>query len=179
VALKVATEILGVRAVFGETYPDPVRVVSVGVSVEDLLKDVKSPEWQKVSIEFCGGTHVANTSEVIRYGSLSALERLTLQIKELIIMEESGIAKGIRRIIAVTGQDAYDAQRKAKEFAGEFGRLEQMPFSAEKEEMAKQCKSTLDQLQVSALDKSRFRVRYEGIAKKILAQQVCRLAVSL
>ncbi len=101
------------------------------------------------------------------------------KIKELIIMEESGIAKGIRRIIAVTGQDAYEAQRKAKEFVGELGRLEQMPFSPQMEEMAKQCKSSLDQLQVSALDKSRFRARYEGIAKKILAQQVWRLAVLL
>jgi alanyl-tRNA synthetase len=94
------------------------------------------------------------------------------KIKELIIMEESGIAKGIRRIIAITGQDAYDAQRKAKEFAAVLDRLEQMAFSPEKEEEVKQCKTTLNQLQVSALDKSRFRARHEAIARKILAQQV-------
>lgn len=70
-ALKDAREILGVRAVFGETYPDPVRVVSVGVPVEDLLGNVKAPDWRKVSVEFCGGTHVANTSEVTRPSHLA------------------------------------------------------------------------------------------------------------
>jgi alanyl-tRNA synthetase len=77
VALKVAREILGVRAVFGETYPDPVRVVSVGVPVEDLLQNVKALDWRKVSVEFCGGTHVANTSEVSD-AVVEQLEMLTL-----------------------------------------------------------------------------------------------------
>jgi len=58
VPLATAKQIRGVRAVFGETYPDPVRVVSVGVPVEDLLSDVKNEGWEKVSVEFCGGTHV-------------------------------------------------------------------------------------------------------------------------
>jgi alanyl-tRNA synthetase len=64
VPLETAREIFGVRAVFGETYPDPVRVVSIGVPVDDILQNAKSPKWGEVSLEFCGGTHVANTSEV-------------------------------------------------------------------------------------------------------------------
>ena len=86
VPLATAREIQGLRAVFGETYPDPVRVVSVGVEVEEILKNVKDPQWNTVSIEFCGGTHVQKTGD----------------IKDLVILEESGIAKGIRRIIAIT-----------------------------------------------------------------------------
>lgn len=38
----------------------------------------------------------------------------TGDIKDFVIVEESGIAKGIRRIIAVTGHEAQDALRLAK-----------------------------------------------------------------
>ena len=43
-----AKAIEGVRAVFGEVYPDSVRVVSIR---------------KNRSVEFCGGTHVDNTAE--------------------------------------------------------------------------------------------------------------------
>lgn len=38
--LSVAKSIFGLRAVFGEVYPDPVRVVSVGLPIEDMVRDV-------------------------------------------------------------------------------------------------------------------------------------------
>lgn len=53
VSLAEARQIEGLRAVFGETYPDPVRVVSIGVPVEELLKDAKNPKWREYSVEFC------------------------------------------------------------------------------------------------------------------------------
>lgn len=99
VELKRAMEITGLRAVFGETYPDPVRVVSVGPKIDDLLADKATPWGMSSSIEFCGGTHVTNSSEIYKF----------------VILAEEGIAKGVRRIIAVTGaQAAVEATLKAK-----------------------------------------------------------------
>ena len=157
VPLVTAREINSVRAVFGETYPDPVRVVSVGVPVEQLLEDVKNPEWSNVSIEFCGGTHVGNTGE----------------IKDLIILEENGIAKGIRRIIAVTGQAAHDVQLEAEEFTKEIERLEKMPYSAEKDQKCKQTQVQLNQLTISTITKNTLKERFQKIIKVSLVPVHC------
>jgi len=99
VALKKAEAINGLRAVFGEKYPDPVRVVSVGPSIDNLLGDAKTPWGMQASIEFCGGTHVQNTTEIYKF----------------VLLLEEGIAKGVRRIVAVTGpQAAVEATLKSK-----------------------------------------------------------------
>ncbi|KAF9894181.1 Alanine--tRNA ligase [Aspergillus nanangensis] len=155
VALSTARQISGVRAVFGETYPDPVRVVSVGVELEEILNKVDDPRWNKVSIEFCGGTHVQKTGD----------------IKDLVILEESGIAKGTRRIIAVTGEDAHEVQRVAAEFEKRLASLEAMDLGTEKEHEAKHVQVDLNQLVVSAVQKSKFRERFTRINKQILDAQ--------
>jgi len=88
--------IKGLRAVFDETYPDPVRVLSIGVPVEELLSDPNSSASMETSVEFCGGTHVRNSKH----------------IGAVVIVAEEAIAKGIRRIIAVTGNEAEKAGKK-------------------------------------------------------------------
>jgi alanyl-tRNA synthetase len=155
VDLDVAKAINGVRAVFGETYPNPVRVVSVGVPVEDLLADPKNPEWRNVSVEFCGGTHVDKTG----------------LIKELVIVEESGIAKGIRRIIAYTGEAAYSVQRIANEFSKRITELEKMSHGPEKEAEVKATQNELNQLTISALIKEELKTRFSKIQKDLLDEQ--------
>lgn len=155
VPLATARQISGVRAVFGETYPDPVRVVSVGVDVGEILQNVKDPRWTGVSIEFCGGTHVQKTGD----------------IKDLIVLEESGIAKGIRRIIAVTGEEAHEVQRLAKEFEQRLERLDGMPMGPPKEQEAKQVQADLSQLSISAVKKTQLRERFNTTNKKILDGQ--------
>ncbi|XP_039183463.1 alanine--tRNA ligase, cytoplasmic [Crotalus tigris] len=95
--LAAAKAIQGLRAVFDETYPDPVRVVSIGIPVEDMLNDPSSAAGAVTSVEFCGGTHLQNSSHARHFA----------------IVSEEAIAKGIRRIVAVTGAEAQKALRKA------------------------------------------------------------------
>jgi alanyl-tRNA synthetase len=102
--------------IFDEKYPNPVRVISVGASLEEILQDVANEKWKKYSIEFCGGTHVAKTGD----------------IKDLVILTEESIAKGIRRIFAITGNDAQEACRLANEFDAKLRKVENLPFSIEK-----------------------------------------------
>lgn len=98
--LASAKAVQGLRAVFDETYPDPVRVVSIGVSVEDLLSDPTGPAGTQTSVEFCGGTHLKRSGH----------------IGDFVIASEEAIAKGIRRIVALTGPEATKAINKADLF---------------------------------------------------------------
>jgi len=85
-----ALKINGLRAVFGEKYPSMVRVVSIGVPVKDLLADPAKAGWRQFSIEFCGGTHLKSSDEIGGFA----------------ITSEESVSKGIRRIVAVTGETA-------------------------------------------------------------------------
>ncbi|MCO6043486.1 alanine--tRNA ligase [Aeoliella sp. ICT_H6.2] len=69
----------GAMMLFGEKYPDPVRMVSMG----PLSAGTNSRE-------LCGGTHLTNTKQV------GAFE----------IISEEGVSAGTRRIVALTGQRA-------------------------------------------------------------------------
>lgn len=155
VDLDLAREIEGVRAVFGETYPNPVRVVSIGVDVDELLANPKNPEWRKVSVEFCGGTHVEGTG----------------LIKDLIVVEENGIAKGIRRIVAFTGDGAHQAQRDAQVFAEKLDHIEALDFSPQKAADIKAAAVELDALTISALTKEDLRQRFAKIQKEVVDEQ--------
>lgn len=77
-SLSVAKTINGLRAVFEETYPDPVRIVSIGVPVEKLEEDPFGPAASKTSVEFCGGTHLHYAGHV----------------GDFVIASEEAIAKG-------------------------------------------------------------------------------------
>jgi alanyl-tRNA synthetase len=97
-ALAPAKGISGLRAVFGEAYPDPVRVVSIGATVAEMLGNPTSERWREHSIEFCGGTHVSATGEI---GSF-------------VLVGEEAVSKGVRRVTALTGDSAKAADALAE-----------------------------------------------------------------
>jgi alanyl-tRNA synthetase len=96
--LAQAKSVAGVRAVFGEKYPDPVRVVSIGATVAELLADPSNAKWRQCSVEFCGGTHLTSSGEAKRFA----------------IVSEGALSAGVRRIMALAGVPAEAAFAAAK-----------------------------------------------------------------
>ncbi len=86
-----AIKIHGLRAVFGEKYPPRVRVVSIGAPVDDLLAEPENADWRRYSIEFCGGTHLTKTGDA----------------EGFVVIGEEAVAKGVRRIVGMTGPAAH------------------------------------------------------------------------
>lgn len=101
----------GAIALFGEKYADKVRVLSFG----------------EVSRELCGGTHVANLS----------------QIGAFFITKEGGVSAGVRRIEAVCSKAALNL---AKAWRGEIEELKTELKSAEPMNAVKKLKAEIKSL---------------------------------
>ncbi|MGY0189416.1 alanine--tRNA ligase [Lactococcus petauri] len=90
---------MGAMALFGEKYGKNVRVVKIG----------------DYSVELCGGTHTATTSEIGLFK----------------IIKEEGIGSGVRRIVAVTGQKAYEAFKDAENTLNKVAAVVKAPQAAQ------------------------------------------------
>ena len=86
---------LGFTALFGEKYGDVVRCVQAG----------------DYSMELCGGTHVANISQIGLFK----------------VVSEGAVAAGVRRVEAVTGMGAYQYALQKEQLLAELGRTLKTP----------------------------------------------------
>ncbi len=90
----------GAVALFGEKYGSSVRVLTLGHAL--------TGEDKPYSVELCGGTHVARTGDIALFK----------------IVAETGIAAGVRRVEALTGEAArrylLDQAAVAKALADRF-----------------------------------------------------------
>jgi alanyl-tRNA synthetase len=157
VSLKTAMDINGLRAVFGETYPDPVRVVSVGPKIDNLLERPNDNEWKYSSIEFCGGTHISNTKDAIA----------------CCLLEETAVAKGIRRISGITGHNAKDAIKYSQELESTLSLIHKRLDGKDTtidiiENQLISFRVDLDNADISQGKKNQLRIHMETLAKKIV-----------
>ncbi|XP_059557536.1 alanine--tRNA ligase, mitochondrial isoform X1 [Myotis daubentonii] len=101
VALAHTAHVPGLRCL-DEVYPDPVRVVSVGVPVAQAL-DPASQAALQTSVELCCGTHLLRTGAV----------------GDLVIVGERQLTKGTTRLLAITGEQAQQAREVGQSLAQE------------------------------------------------------------
>jgi alanyl-tRNA synthetase len=152
--LEQARKISSLRAVFGETYPDPVRVVSVGQAIEPMLNDPENAAWMEFSVEFCGGTHMENVGQAANF----------------LITNESAVSKGERRIEAVTGAGAVVCIERANAFKAKLDAAEKL---GDVELVAEVSRLTpeLNGLVISTVTKSVMRGQLEKLVVRVKAHK--------
>ena len=115
-------EKLGAMALFGEKYGETVRVVTMG------------DDNEVASREFCGGTHVDNTSRIGLFK----------------IVSEASVASGVRRIEGVTGRGVL---KLVAEHSEEIRKAAAILKTANPFELVKRCSAVMQE--VKDLEKER------------------------
>mmetsp|Transcript_13037 Transcript_13037/g.39400 ORF Transcript_13037/g.39400 Transcript_13037/m.39400 type:complete len:943 (+) Transcript_13037:492-3320(+) len=163
---RAMTGIESLRAVFGEAYPDPVRVVAAGCRVEEVLAaPERADEWRQFSIELCGGTHVRSTGEAERFA----------------ITEETAVAKGVRRLEAVTRDAALEAVRQGDLLTAKVADLaDRLDSDVDGvAEAAKGVRAELDASTAPAALKPELRSQLDALGKRVGHAQKQRRATAL
>ncbi|MDM7255865.1 MAG: DHHA1 domain-containing protein, partial [Paracoccus sp. (in: a-proteobacteria)] len=100
---------LGAQALFGEKYGDEVRVVSMG----RLDGSGKGADKATYSLELCGGTHVARTGDIGAF----------------VVLGDSASSAGVRRVEALTGDQALAHLRASDSRLSEISGILKAPAS--------------------------------------------------
>lgn len=127
---------LGAMALFGERYPDMVRVVRMG----------------DFSLEFCGGTHLANTGQV---GLCK-------------IITEEAVGTGVRRITALTGERALRKIRETENLLTQTAVLLKAPQVEDIPRRIESLQNELRNVKKQLAEHSRDSV--SGMIDKLLAE---------
>ena len=123
----------GAIALFGEKYEDIVRTIRFGQSME-----------------LCGGTHVANTSEIWRFK----------------ITSESAVAAGIRRVEAITGDAVIKFFEDQSQTLQQLNSLLKGPQDIAKSVQQLQEENTLLKKELNDLQ----RLKSQVVAKEVLGE---------
>ncbi len=130
----------GAMALFGEKYGETVRVVCMG---EDFSK------------EFCGGTHVKNTGDIVTFRILS----------------ESGIAAGVRRIEAITSDGVFAYYRGIEAQLAEAAKL----AKAEPDKLAAKISAMQEELRALNSENEKLKAKLANSSLSDVMSQVVEI----
>jgi hypothetical protein len=105
-----------------------------------------------VSVEFCGGTHLASTKDC----------------GEFAVVSEEAVAKGIRRVVALTGVPARAAIQSAQNVRARVGEAAKLVGEALQREVADLLKE-LEQMTMPVAAKDELRKAIAGLQEKLKA----------
>ncbi len=135
-------EKLGAMALFGEKYGETVRVVTMG------------DDDEVASREFCGGTHVDNTSRIGLFK----------------IISEASVASGVRRIEGVTGRGVL---KIVSEHAEEIKKAAAILKTANPFELVNRCTAVMQEIKDLEKERDELQSSINSIrAKTILGSTV-------
>lgn len=154
--LDEAKKISGICHMFDEHYPDPVRIVSVGLKLdESVLANPAEPKWADYSMEFCGGTHLQHTGEASCF----------------VLISDQSISEGKRRITAFTKKNAKNIIEIAESFQKRVDACERLYENESKHKefitQVRDLTAELDTLTLSVGFKSQMRERLAGLTKLV------------
>eukprot|EP00808_Paulinella_micropora_P007606 g37327.t1 len=128
-------------------YGDSVRVVSVGLPLNQAFSSPNDSKWFNYSVELCGGTHIQNSGE----------------IEDFCIISEEGISKGTRRIVGLT----YDKARQARSDALALRQKLQTALTLDEPQAIRTALSTLKEEEAAAVLPVEERVLVKGLLKEL------------
>ena len=137
-------------------YDDAIREGALCLEGEHYSGEVRVLRFGDVSMELCGGTHVQRTGDIGAF-------RIT---------QEAGIASGVRRIEAVTGQGALEQMRETEE------RIEQAARSlrAEPEQLAERVEQLVERQKKLEKEIEQMRGRLASQTGTDLSEQAREVA---
>ncbi|MBQ2582247.1 MAG: alanine--tRNA ligase, partial [Ruminococcus sp.] len=130
-------EKLGAMALFGEKYGETVRVVTMG------------DDDEIASREFCGGTHVDNTSRIGLFK----------------IISEASVASGVRRIEGVTGRGVL---KLVSEHSEEIKKAAAILKTANPFELVNRCSAVMQEIKTLEKERDELQSSINAIRSKTI-----------
>lgn len=133
-------------------YPEAIEAGAIAIFEEKYGDEVRVISFGNFSTELCGGTHAAATGEI---GLLK-------------IVSESGIASGVRRIEALTGQGALAHMREQQHTLARLSELLKAPVT----ELPVRVEKLLEERKSADQEIAKLRAEQRGAASADLTSQV-------
>tara|TARA_Y100001970_G_C14028072_1_gene747145 strand:- start:25 stop:1032 length:1008 start_codon:yes stop_codon:yes gene_type:complete len=119
-------------------YRDALEAGALALFGENYEEKVRVVTFGKNSVELCGGTHVSSTGEIGLF----------------VITSESSVAKGIRRIEAVTGAEAFKLLQSRSKIVKQASKM----LAAKPEDIV----SSISQLQKKSKEKKKVKESFSS-----------------